>query len=344
MFRAMPLAEFEIFEPSDFRLRPLIGDFPNVQYTKTPIASASSVGKHLSFGWGGQNLDASGFDVFERFNLPVVTARGAVNILTTHDVRGVSSGLVDIKGFFRKQYTRYSMSRADKVITVSETMKAEIERNFANADVSVVYNGVDASLYKSISSEELSAFRRKYCLPDGYILAVGHLEARKNILHLINAVSLLRGRGLDVPLVVIGNDSGQGRLVSELIEKKSLGGSVRVLSGLTDLDVRCAYGLSSLLVFPSRYEGFGIPILEAMAASCPMVLSDIPVFREITQNQGLYFDCNDVEAIAHSIETGLHSTVRRKELVSYGDARVSDFGFDRLAAQLAVLYDQALQN
>ena len=105
-------------------------------------------------------------------------------------------------------------------------------------------------------------------------------------------------------LVIVGNDSGERKAIQERIDSAKLSANVTFLSGLSDLEVRCAYKLCSLFVFPSSYEGFGIPILEAMAAGCPMVLSDIPVFREITQDKGVYFPHDDVEAMAAAIDDG----------------------------------------
>ena len=93
-----------------------------------------------------------------------------------------------------------------------------------------------------------------------------------------------------------------------------------------------------MFVFPSAYEGFGIPILEAMAAGRPMVLSNLRVFREITQDRGIYFPCDDSGAMAHAIEEVLYSSDKRRRLVEYGNSRVQDFSFHSLAAQVESLY------
>jgi len=110
------------------------------------------------------------------------------------------------------------------------------------------------------------------------------------------------------------------------------------LSGLTDFEVRCIYKLCTLFVFPSAYEGFGIPILEAMAAKRPMVISDIPVFKEISQGKGVYFSHDDPESIASSIDEVLSSTTERSRLIQYGSERVLDFGYERISMRLEQLY------
>ena len=113
-------------------------------------------------------------------------------------------------------------------------------------------------------------------------------------MRLVEAMAQLRDRGRSCSLIIVGNDrGGKDRGEREAIEKRidamDLIGNVKILRNLNDFEVKCVYKLCNLFVFPSSYEGFGIPILEAMAAGCPMVLSDIPVFREITENRGIYF-------------------------------------------------------
>jgi glycosyltransferase involved in cell wall biosynthesis len=138
--------------------------------------------------------------------------------------------------------------------------------------------------------------------------------------------------------VIVGNDSGERRLVEERVASAKLTNNLKILTGLPDHEVRCIYKLSRLFVFPSTYEGFGIPILEAMAADKPAVVSDIPVFREITENQGIYFPHDSAEAMATAIERTLSSADQMDALRAYGHRRVQDFSFERLSAQLAELY------
>ena len=117
---------------------------------------------------------------------------------------------------------------------------------------------------------------------------------------------------------------------------------VTILSGLSDLEVRCAYKLCSLFVFPSSYEGFGIPILEAMAAGAPMVLSELPVFREITQDQCVYFPYNDPNLMARAIDKVLSSDSEKDRLIQYGNKRVQDFSFKKISMDLVNVYKTLL--
>ena len=170
------------------------------------------------------------------------------------------------------------------------------------------------------------------------MLSVGHFDKRKNYVRLIEAIAKLHSGGNEAKLVIIGNDSGELSSVQKRIESLGLSKHVVILSGLTDFEVRCVYELCTMFVFPSAYEGFGIPILEAMAAKRPMAISDIPVFREITEGRGNYFSHDDPESIATSIDNVLSSTTEGLRLVQYGNDRISDFGFDRLAMALEKVY------
>lgn len=227
---------------------------------------------------------------------------------------------------------------ADHVITVSEAMRKEILDFYPDIPISVIYNGLHTREFDRVSESDLLTVRLKYALPEEFILAVGHFERRKNYLRLIDAIARLRDRGQSCALLIVGNDSGLGKTIQERIELAHLSGCVKLLSGLSDLEVRCMYKLCSLFIFPSAYEGFGIPILEAMAANRPMVLSDIPVFREITQGRSVYFPHDNVELMALAIENVLSSNSERARLVEYGNERVQAFSFQSLAAQVERLY------
>jgi glycosyltransferase involved in cell wall biosynthesis len=235
-----------------------------------------------------------------------------------------------------------SIELVDHVITVSTTMKEEILKYYPHAQISVVYNGVDANGIDGISHSAKLAVRKNLNLPEEFILAVGHFEERKNYLRLIDSISILRDKGFSCSLVIIGNDSGGRDVLEKRIENLNLSRQVQLFSGLSNLEVGCAYKLCSLFVFPSTYEGFGIPILEAMAAGCPMALSDILVFQEITQSTGIYFPCDDVGLMASSIERGLSSCVDRVKSVEYGRDRIKVFNFKLLATELADLYKNML--
>jgi len=340
LFKRLPDTEFVVFEPRDCRVSEWFADNANVSARPTPVPSMGRVGKFTAgFGFWREAFARESFDLFEAMHLPMVRPAGGKAILTIHDVRGLHADNSLVQRTLFATVLRQALHRADHVVTVSAEMRAEILAFYPHTPVSVVYNGIDSNLFKSVTQANCDEFLSKYKLPRDFVLAVGHLERRKNYPRLIEAMSLLKQRGRDCPLIILGNDSGEGKLLVQQIAELNLSKSVILLTGLTDLEVRCAYMLCSLFVFPSSYEGFGIPILEAMAANRPMALSSLPVFEEITEGQSLYFPSDNVEAMADAIEIGLSSSETRERMVEYGKQRVADFSFERLAEQMTNVYD-----
>ncbi len=339
LFKRLPNTEFIVYEPADCRVASWFGGSQNVTSRQTPIPSEGRVRKVLGgICYWDAALSRDALDIFECFSLPLVKAPGVQTLLTIHDVRGLQEGCGLLERTVFNAVLGTSIKGADRVVTVSEAMKAEILDRYPDARVSVIYNGLDPRHLSPVDQSDLSAFRRKFTLPEEFLLSVGHFEKRKNYLRLVDAMAQLRDHGRTCFLVIVGNDSGERRVVENRIEALELSDSIKILDGLTDIEVRCAYRLCRLFVFPSVYEGFGIPILEAMAADRPMVLSNIPVFREITQGTGAYFDPYDEESIASTIDSVLSSKDEHALQASYGQARIGSFNFANIAGEMESLY------
>jgi glycosyltransferase involved in cell wall biosynthesis len=338
LFLHCPNDEFVIYEPIDCKMSSWFEGTTNVVFKQTPLHSEKRFQK-FSCGqlYWPSTLKTLQPDLFESYHLPVVKAPTGQTLLTIHDIRG----LVFLSGLERTIYKTIlnrSLKITNQIITVSESMRNDILQYYPDLKISVIYNGIDTSKYDAISDDDLITTRQKFSLPDNFLLAVGHFEHRKNYLTLIEAMARLHERGITIHLVIVGNDSNQMNIVKERIHSLGISDYIIIFNGLSDFDVRCFYKLCKLFVFPSAYEGFGIPILEAMAAKCPMVLSDIPVFREITQEQGVYFPHNDSEAIADAIDKVLSSDSEITRLIQYGNQRVQDFSFSKISMDLVSLY------
>lgn len=339
LIKRLPEAEFVVYEPFDCRVGDWFGGAPNVSVRRTPLPSEGRTRKFINgLRYWNSALSQEGFDILEGLNLPLITAPTGRTLLTIHDIRGTraEAGLLERMAY--GVFLERSLKSADHVITVSESMKREILQVIPDLSISVLYNGLDIRGFGTGFEIEQQSVRRKFDLPEEFILAVGHLERHKNYLRLVEAIARLRERGSSCNLLIIGNDRGERKAIEERINTKKLSRNVKILSNLSDFEVQCIYKLCTMFVFPSSYEGFGIPILEAMAASRPIVLSDIPVFREITENQGAYFNHNDTEAIASVMEKVLSSSADRKRLIEYGNRRVHAFSFSSLAKQLEGIY------
>ena len=339
LIRQRPDWEFIIYEPTDCRATEWFDGAANVVARSTPIASSGRVqrmAKGLIYWHRAFRTDT--LDLFENFVLPLVKHPTAPTVLTIHDIRALHEQTSSLNKLLRRDVFRHAFSRADRIITVSNAIRDEILSFQPMASVSTVYNGVDPAHFIR-SDNAADGVRERHGLPERYILAIGHLEERKNLSLLIDAIVLLRNRGMQRPLVIVGNDGGELETLQSRIAEHRLDGLVTIIEHADDEAVRALYSGCDMLAFPSRYEGFGIPILEAMAANKPMVLADTAVFRELTLSNGLYFPVHDADAAASAIETVWNDPVERTRQSLFASDRLNDFTFDRLARQIALVYE-----
>ena len=339
LIRQRPDIEFIVYEPADQRIATWFDDAPNVSARRTPLPSAGRLARlRAGLPYWRRQLRADRLDLFECFNLPLVRAPDCPTVLTIHDLRPVLPEVPRWKRGVAYAVLQRAFVGADHVVAVSDAVADEIRAIRPAARVSTVYNGVDPATFAAPSQSVVASVRQRYGIGPDYLLAVGHLEARKNLPLLIDAVALLRDRGAPRQLAIVGNQGGQRAEILARIAKYRLDSLVTVIEHADDATVRALYAGCTMLVFPSRYEGFGIPILEAMAAGRPMALADTPVFRELTQRQGVYFPVDDAAGAADAIERVWSDHAEQQRQRAYGTARLSDFAFDRLADQVVEVY------
>ena len=339
LFDQMPDAEFLVFEPHDVKIHTWFRERSNVTFKRTIIPSEGRVKKFLigSAFWRKYLLNQK-LDFFEGFNIPSIANPCGKTFHTIHDIRGTQKEFSSWEHFISRPAHKKSLNRVDNIITVSQTMKSEILKLCPNVDISVIYNGLDYESFNQISANIIEETKKNLKIPSEFALSVGHFEDRKNYENLIDAIKILKDIGLEIPLVIVGNDNGSKEKIMKKISQNNLNKLIFLRSDITNLEVKALYKLSNLFIFPSVYEGFGIPLLESMAAKTPLISSDIEVFREITQNQGIYFDPLSPLNIANSIKNTLMDSNLLNDIQAYGINRVRDFSFNSLALQLKNFY------
>jgi len=345
LFKIMPDTQFIIFEPRDYSFKFHFHNFQNVKCIKTILPSEGRIKKALlGFLFWPIFLRLQKLDILEGFNLPSISHPNVYTFHTIHDVRSTNNNFSGWEYFIALPLHRRSIHRVNHIITVSHSMKKEIQNLDVSTPITVIYNGISDSYSDDFKNEDILKVKEKFNINDNFFLSVGHFEKRKNYLNLIKTMKLLKDDGFNIPLFIIGNDNGEKKAVLDLVEEFDLIGQVFILSHLSNLEVKVFYSLASLFIFPSLYEGFGIPILEAMSSKTPIVMSDLEVFKELTNEKYVYFDPHDVSSMVEKIKFVLNNPKVTETFRDFGSKRVNDFTFDGLAVQLKSLYDQVKES
>lgn len=240
--------------------------------------------------------------------------------------------------FFLKILIPLSIRRADKILGVSEFTKDEIV-NFYKVDATKVdffHNAASEDFNREISSSELEEVRNKYNLPEKYILYLGTMQPRKNIPNLIMAYAKIKDRLSDTSLVVVGNKNAHNfdKRIDEQIGKLKLENNVLFPGFIDEQDKAAVFRLAHVFVFPSLYEGFGIPVLEAFLAGTPVLASDIESLREVAEKSALFADASDVDKFSKSLYDISIENNLRNSLVGKGFKRADFFSWQKTAQKV----------
>lgn len=226
------------------------------------------------------------------------------------------------------------------VLTLSEKSKADIVRhyNIAPRNVSVTYLASDSEAFRKRSDAEISAVREKYKLSKRFILYIASSLPHKNYERLLEAFKAVKVKDRSIKLVLIGARSYGHDVISAKIAGLGLRKDVVFLGWLPFEDIPVIYAAADLFVFPSLHEGFGIPVLEAMATGVPVVCSGIEPITEVAGDAAVFVDPYDTDAIAEAILSVLGNGKLRDGLVSKGLKRAALFSWEKTAEDtLAVL-------
>lgn len=238
-----------------------------------------------------------------------------------------------------------SLRRAAHVVAVSETTRREaIERLGLTPDrVSVVYNGVDPA-FRPLPPATVDEVRRRLALPERFILTLGTLEPRKNHLGLIQAFAQLQESEPAVPLLVAGRRGWLDEPIFRAVEELGLQASVRFLGGVDDADLPALLNAAAVLAYPSFYEGFGLPPLEAMACGTPVVTSTGGALPEVCGEAALLVAPADTAGLADALGRALMDRALRTTLRERGLRRAAGFTWANTAAGLVEVFRRVREN
>lgn len=235
---------------------------------------------------------------------------------------------------------RRACHNADHVIAVSECTKRDIVNDYGVSPdkVSVIYQGCDSLFAQSATAGRVAEVRRRYSLPDKFIVSVGTIEERKNLLSVVKALLLLPD---DVHLVAVGRRTKYTTLIDRFVAENGLGRRVHLLHNVPYADLPVIYRCADVFAYMSLYEGFGIPLLEALNSRVPVIAATGSCLEEAGGPGSLYVAPFDIEAIAGAVEKCLQSEVKER-MVAAGLEWASRFTMKQFADETMRCYKHLL--
>lgn len=251
------------------------------------------------------------------------------SIVTIHDLSYIYYPQDFLKKdlFQLKYWTKYSIKKAKKIIAVSKTTKKDIVKNYQIPEekIDVVYNGFEKTKTHSTSWQT----NLKYKIKDPYIFYVGTLQPRKNINTLILAFEKFKKIYPEFKLIIAGKKGWMYKKIFKLTNDLDLENDVYFTDYVTDNQLVFLYKNAFCFVLPSFYEGFGIPLLEAMSFECPVISSFASSLPEIGGDACLYFDPNNVFDLVEKLKLLKEDKKLRQELIKKGKKRIKDFSWQK---------------
>jgi glycosyltransferase involved in cell wall biosynthesis len=300
-----------------------------------------------------QQFDLIHYPYFDLFWLTLPFKKPKPTVVTVHDLIPLvfpDKFPKGIKGWLKYQIQRQSLRRAEAIITDSENSKRDIMKfiGFPQEKIYVVYLAA-AEAFKPIkSTARLEQIKKKYYLPPSFVLYVGDVNYNKNILGLVKACKKIK-----IPLVIVGKEAVQedfdqfhaeNQPLVQLIELYGKDNDVLRLGFVSEEDLTAIYNLAMVYCQPSFYEGFGLPVLEAMACGTPVVAAKTASLPEICGEAALMVDPKKTDEISLGIKRIIDDKMLRERLVKRGLTQVKKFSWEKTARETIKVYERIGQS
>jgi len=315
-------------------------DRPNVcaRTLRVPRRLLQACWDHL--GWPPIETLVGPVDVFHGTHFVLPVTRAARRVLTVHDVTFLRHPEYFSNRPLNERWHRRelpaALNRADLVITVSACTREDLADllGIDRARVRVVHSGVEDEFFVHEADPRGAEVSRRYGLDAPYLVfLVGTPEPRKNLARTVEAA---RRGAPGVPLVIVGPVAA----ITALLQGHSEG--IRCLGPVPDTDLPLVLHGAQVALYPSLYEGFGFPALEALAAGVPLITSDRSALPEVVGNAAVLVNPESVEDMAHAIHRLVNDTERRQTLIARGRARAKEFSWEKAARQVLAVYRELL--
>ena len=283
-----------------------------------------------------------GMDIFHGLSGEIphhISRRGIKSVVTIHDLIFLRYPEL-YKPADRKIYeikAKYACEHADIIVAISKQTKADIIKYFGidEARIKLNYQGCSHRFYAEVSNEVKKLVTDKYNLPNKYLLYVGTIEQRKNLLSIVKAIHRSK---IEIPLVVVGRETAYLQKVLHYINRHKLK-QIHFLKQVEDRELPALYQMSEVFIYPSVFEGFGIPVLEALYSKIPVITNKDGCFREAGGPSSLYVDPLKPEEIAEAIRKVTSDKDFREDVVHDGYKHAQKFNPEAVAGGLMEIYN-----
>ncbi len=259
------------------------------------------------------------------------------SVVTIHDLIFVR--YPEFYSFFDRKIHFYKFKKAaqtaDLVIAISEQTKKDIIEflKIPETKIKVVYQGCHSVFKEQFSEMEMEIVKEKYNLPKEFILNVGTIETRKNVFSVVKAIE-----NIDAKLVIVGGKTSYIKIIKDFIIHKKMEDKVLFLEGLTIRELAMVYQMAKIFTYPSVFEGFGIPIIEALYSKTPVITTNSGVFPEAGGPNTIYVDPMNIIEMASKIKLLLSNEKLRNEISEKGYEFVQKFNDQNIANQIMTIY------
>ena len=344
-----PKNEYHLYAPNP-RRTPFYGEIPTIGQLRSHFPEDGLWRRLRSLWrvWGvTADLQRDGIQLFHGLSneLPLNISRGRCrSIVTIHDLIFIHTP--QYYHWIDRQIYNYKFRRAcqkaDRVIAVSEYTKREIMHYYGVAEekIDVVYQGCDTVFAQPIAAERLAEVKACYRLPDEYALFVGSIEERKNLLLLVEA---LRRAKRKFHIVAVGRSTAYCDRVKALAQEWGIADYCHFHHNVPFADLPSVYRLARVFVYPSRIEGFGIPLLEALNSGVPVIGCTGSCLEEAGGEGSIYVGPDDADGMADAVERVLSDDSLRQRMIADGREYAKRFSDERLCEELMAVYKKVLK-
>jgi glycosyltransferase involved in cell wall biosynthesis len=302
--------------------------------------------------WIKKDLLKNNIDIYHGLSheIPIgINKTNIKSVVTIHDLiferYPEQYGKIDVQ-IYRKKFT-YACKHADKIIAISNQTKQDIIDLYKIPEekITICYQSCNPAFFNKASDAEKQAVKEKYFLPDQFYLYVGSIIERKNLLTVCKALNEIDN---NIPLVVIGNGDGYLKKVKAFIAANQLQQRIIFLSEtnaakndnsfISAKDFPAIYQCAAAMIYPSIFEGFGIPVLEALASGLPTITSNISCLPEAGGNAALYITPTSVDEMKAAMNAVINNNALRNEMIENGCKHAAQFSEQRCAAAVMEVY------